>query len=204
MAVVSASPHRGATPVRSTTSARIRRRRGIRPPEISADRAREQRHHVERDHDDRVQGHIARVAHGRHGAQGFEREPRRRNDRAMVEARCFCPFCGNEAAEADTDDGRGETRDGSEERAPEERDDDGDSESREDRAPTEVWQRATFDGDERKSGVRSVMSRKRNRSARPTRIGGFAKGAVSTTRRDSVAGSLSASSPSWPSSSSLA
>jgi len=63
----------------------------------------------------------------------------------VIEAARFGPFSGDIATQADTDDGRGETRDGSGERAPDQYDGDGDGESREDRAPFERWDGAAFD-----------------------------------------------------------
>jgi hypothetical protein len=55
------------------------------------------------------------------------------------------PFSGQIAAKRDTDDGCDETRDGREEGAGEEGDDDGDGESREDRTPFEWGHGSAFD-----------------------------------------------------------
>jgi len=63
----------------------------------------------------------------------------------VVKTARFHPFSGHVAAERDTDDGRDETRDGREKGAAQERDDDGDGESREDRAPFEWGNGSAFD-----------------------------------------------------------
>jgi hypothetical protein len=63
----------------------------------------------------------------------------------VVKTAGFHPFSGQIAADGDTDDGRDETRDGREKRAGQERDDDGDGESREDRAPFEWGNGSAFD-----------------------------------------------------------
>jgi len=53
----------------------------------------------------------------------------------VIQTGGFGQFCGYEATDADTDDGRGDARDGREKAPGEEGEDDGNGEPREDRAP---------------------------------------------------------------------
>jgi len=55
------------------------------------------------------------------------------------------PFSGNEAAEADTEEGRDETRDGSEDAAGDDGDDRRDGDARKDGAPAEWGRRSWLD-----------------------------------------------------------
>ena len=167
-------------------------------PAPSAERSREKHERVGSEHDHGVREDVRGVGRGGHRAECFERDPPRADDRTVVQTRGFGPFCGDIASEADTDDGGDASRDGCEEAASEDGEDDGDGESGEDRAPNDRWIRSWTCDATRVGGasldVRTAISGKRNRSARPTRIGGFAKGAESLktkTRRDSVAGTTS-------------
>jgi hypothetical protein len=83
----------------------------------------------------------------------------------VVKTAGFHPFSGQIAPERDTDDGRDETRDGREKRPGQERDDDGDGESREDRAPVEWGNGAAFDV----MRVRSVKEESGLRKKKPIR-----------------------------------
>ncbi len=101
----------------------------------SAERPRGDRHNVD-EYDDRGVGqHVRRIGRGRHRTERFERDPARADARALIDTCCFGPFCGDKAAEPDTEDGRGDARDGSKEAARDDREDDRDGETREDRAP---------------------------------------------------------------------
>ena len=104
-------------------------------PAPSAERSREKHHGVGSEHDHGVRENVRRVGNGRHGAECLERDPSRANDRPVIQTRGFGPFCGDEPAEADTDDGRDAARDGREKAPSEECDDDRDRESSEDGGP---------------------------------------------------------------------
>jgi hypothetical protein len=63
----------------------------------------------------------------------------------VVNTRVFGPFSGHIPTGGDTEDGRNDARDGSDERAREHDDDDRDRESRKNRAPTKWWEASSFD-----------------------------------------------------------
>ena len=167
-------------------------------PAPSAERSREKHERVGSEHDHGVCEDVRGVGRGGHRAECLEGDPSRADDRTVVQTRGFGPFCGDIASEADTDDGRDASRDGCEEAAGNDREDDRDGKSGEDCAPNDL-RRRSWSCDPPSVGDVSLcawtaVSGKRNRSARPTRIGGFAKGAESLktkTRRDSVAGTTS-------------
>jgi hypothetical protein len=96
------------------------------------------------------------------------------DQRAVIEARIFGQFSGQKRSGRDTTKGSGDTKDRSIRSGRDTEDgrerDRGD-ESRDDGGPLCGWERSLL-GD---AFERTRL--KRNRSARPTRIGGFAKGA---------------------------
>ena len=64
----------------------------------------------------------------------------------MSQTRRISPFSGNEAADADTEKGRNETRDGSERGVRGETDDERDRDTRDDRAPPQSRRASLSDG----------------------------------------------------------
>ena len=102
-----------------------------------AERSREKHECVGSEHDHAVGENVRRIGRGGHRAKRLERDPSRANDRTVIQTRGFGPFCGDEPAEADTDDGRNASKDGREEAPPQEREDDRDRESSEDSGPAD-------------------------------------------------------------------
>lgn len=111
-------------------------------PAPSTERSREKQERVGSEHDHGVRENVRRIGRGRHGAECFERDPSRANDRTVIQTRGFGPFCGDEAAEADTEDGRDAARDGREKAPTEESEDDRDRESSENCGPADRWSRS--------------------------------------------------------------
>jgi hypothetical protein len=63
----------------------------------------------------------------------------------VINTRGIGPFRGNEATQPDTDDGRGDARDGRDQRPGDDDDDHRDSDTGEDGAPAKGWKGSSFD-----------------------------------------------------------